>query len=191
MAGGTRDRMVRAAADLFRDRGYDGTGFRDVVEAAGTARGVIYHHFPGGKAELGASVVQVVGEQIAARVEAVCAVERPQVAVTVLLDVVERTLVRGGSRPGCPIVAVALAADDDEGTLRGAAETFFARARAAVTGCLRRDGIGAAEAEAFAALAVSACEGAVVLSRARRGSEPLQQVRSALLDYVDRLPRVG
>ena len=34
----TRDRMVLAAAGLFRDQGYDGTGFRDVVKAAGTSR---------------------------------------------------------------------------------------------------------------------------------------------------------
>ena len=52
----TRDRMVLAAAGLFREQGYDGTGFRDVVKAAGTSQGVIYHHFPGGKSELGVAV---------------------------------------------------------------------------------------------------------------------------------------
>ena len=59
--GETRNRMVLAAAGLFRDQGYDGTGFRDVAEAAGTTPGVIYHHFPGGKTELGVAVTLAVG----------------------------------------------------------------------------------------------------------------------------------
>ena len=45
------------------------------------------------------------------------------------------------------------------------------------------------DAEAFAALAVSACEGAVILSRARRDSEPFEATRRALLDQVDRLTK--
>lgn len=189
MATDTRERMVSAAAQLFRERGYDGTGFRDVVDAAGAARGVIYHHFPRGKAELAVCVVNAVGDKIASRVEDVCASRPPREAVTALLEAIERTLVRPGPTPGCPIAAVALAADDEDGALRAASDAFFARTRAAVVGCLLRDGIRSQDAQAFAALAVSACEGAVVLCRARRDVEPLAQVRSALIDYVDRLPR--
>ena len=39
MAGDTRERMIAAATELFRERGYDGSGFRDVVERAGAPRG--------------------------------------------------------------------------------------------------------------------------------------------------------
>jgi TetR/AcrR family transcriptional repressor of lmrAB and yxaGH operons len=187
--GGTRDRMVAAAAGLFRDRGYDGTGFREVVEAAGTTPGVIYHHFPGGKSELGVAVTVAVGERIAAAVEAACAGMKPRDAVAGLLDLVDRNLIKGNLRPGCPIVAIAFASDDPNGKLRAASDAFFTRVRSAVRDCLIRDAVNPSDAEAFAALAVSACEGAIILSRARCDSEPFYSMRISLMQQIDHLTR--
>ena len=187
--GETRDRMVLAAAGLFRDQGYDGTGFRDVVEAAGTTPGVIYHHFPGGKTELGVAVTLAVGEWVAAGVEAACAAMKPRDALAGLMEIVERNLLRGDVRPGCPIVAIAFAADDPDGTLRAASDAFFTRVRIALRDCLVRDDVDPADADAFAALAISACEGAIVLARARRDSEPFDATCTALLQQVGRLSR--
>src|SRR6185369_11331407 len=44
-----RDRMVRAAAKLFRVHGVTATGLREIVEAADAPRGSLQHYFPGGK----------------------------------------------------------------------------------------------------------------------------------------------
>lgn len=41
----TRDTLVRIARDLFGERGYDGTSIGAVLDAAGVARGALYHHF--------------------------------------------------------------------------------------------------------------------------------------------------
>jgi AcrR family transcriptional regulator len=41
----TRDALVAAARELFGERGYDGTSIGAVLEAAGVARGALYHHF--------------------------------------------------------------------------------------------------------------------------------------------------
>ena len=185
----TRERMVLAAAGLFRERGYDGTGFREVVKAAGTTPGVIYHHFPGGKSELGVAVSLAVGEWVAAGIEAACAAMAPRDAVSGVLDIVEGNLLRGSLRPGCPIVAVAMASEDDGGELRAASDAFFTRVRAAIAHCLTRDGVEVSAAESYAALAVSAAEGAVILSRARGNSEPFDATRRALLDHIDQLTK--
>jgi AcrR family transcriptional regulator len=48
----SRARTVRAAAGLSSERGVAGTGLRGVIAAAGTPRGSLSHHFPGGKDEL-------------------------------------------------------------------------------------------------------------------------------------------
>jgi len=181
--------MVQAAAGLFRDRGFDGTGFREVVEVAGTTPGVIYHHFPGGKAELAIAVVSSVGDRIAERVEAACATLPPRQAIDGLLDAIEHGMVGGELRPGCPIVAITLAADDPQGELRGASDHFFGRLRSAVQGCLVRDGIATDDASTYAALAVAACEGAVIMCRANQSAEPLRAIRHGLLGQLDRLDR--
>jgi len=184
MARDTRDRMIGAATLLLRERGYDGTGFREVVALAGAARGAIYHHFPGGKQQLGAAVASTTGGGIADRVEHVCANRGPAEAVTELLDLAERTLIAGDSVAGCPIAAVALAAEDPDGTLRQAADAVFTRWRAALTGCFTRAGIAKGDAESFAVLAVAGVEGAVLLCRARGDATAFGHVRAALLSQL-------
>jgi AcrR family transcriptional regulator len=47
----TRARLLRAAADVFAARGYDGTRVADIAVAAGVSNGALYAHF-GSKAEL-------------------------------------------------------------------------------------------------------------------------------------------
>src|SRR5215213_10478264 len=56
-----RARMIESAAVLFRERGVDATSFSDVIEHSGAPRGSIYHHFPGGKAELAAATAEWAG----------------------------------------------------------------------------------------------------------------------------------
>src|SRR5437868_4562331 len=56
--------MLDSAARLFREHGYNGTGFRDIVQHSHAPRGSIYHHFPGGKAQLGVEAVIAAGDFI-------------------------------------------------------------------------------------------------------------------------------
>lgn len=42
---GTRDRIVRAADDLFYRHGFERTSFADIAEAVKISRGNFYHHF--------------------------------------------------------------------------------------------------------------------------------------------------
>lgn len=41
---GTKDRIVRAATQLFAEKGYLGTGVRDIEAAVGIRRGALYYH---------------------------------------------------------------------------------------------------------------------------------------------------
>ena len=44
-AAETRERLLRAAADVFAERGYDGTRVADIAAAAGVSNGAMYAHF--------------------------------------------------------------------------------------------------------------------------------------------------
>ncbi|MEX0339133.1 MAG: TetR/AcrR family transcriptional regulator [Arenibacterium sp.] len=48
----TKDRLIRTASDLFRQRGYAGVGVAEILAAANAPKGSLYHHFPNGKADL-------------------------------------------------------------------------------------------------------------------------------------------
>src|ERR1700760_1491301 len=57
----TRERIVGASAELMRLQGYNATGIKQIVTEAQAPFGSIYHHFPGGKEQLGAEAILVSG----------------------------------------------------------------------------------------------------------------------------------
>jgi len=69
-AGENRERVVAAAARLFRERGFDGVAVADLMGAAGLTHGGFYNHF-GSKDELGAAACAHALSQSVAAIEAV------------------------------------------------------------------------------------------------------------------------
>jgi AcrR family transcriptional regulator len=61
----TRARLLRAAADVFAARGYDGTRVADIAAAAGVSNGALYAHF-GSKAELLVAALRAHGGRVLA-----------------------------------------------------------------------------------------------------------------------------
>ena len=47
-----RERVLQAAEKLFTQRGYEAVTVKDIAKAAGIHHASIYHHIPGGKADL-------------------------------------------------------------------------------------------------------------------------------------------
>jgi AcrR family transcriptional regulator len=66
-AEATRALLVSTARQLFTERGYKGTSVEDIIEAAGVARGALYHHFAGKDVLFGA-VYDAVQEDVGAAV---------------------------------------------------------------------------------------------------------------------------
>ena len=60
----SRSRMIHAASELFRQRGYHATTFSDVVRESGAPRGSTYFHFPGGKQELAREAIARAGDEV-------------------------------------------------------------------------------------------------------------------------------
>ncbi len=61
----TRARLLRAAADVFAERGYDGTRVVDIAAAAGVSNGALYSHFAS-KAELLVAALRAHGRRVLA-----------------------------------------------------------------------------------------------------------------------------
>src|SRR5664280_2263180 len=71
MATDTRERIINASGELFRRQGYSATGVKQIVAAAQAPFGSIYHHFPGGKEEIGVETIHSSGAIYALLIEAV------------------------------------------------------------------------------------------------------------------------
>lgn len=64
-AAGTRERLLRAAADVFARRGYDATRVSDIASAANLSNGAMYAHF-GSKAALLVGALRTHGRRLLA-----------------------------------------------------------------------------------------------------------------------------
>jgi AcrR family transcriptional regulator len=162
----TRDRILFATAELFRRQGYNGTGLKQVVVEAGAPFGSLYHHFPGGKAELGDEVIRKAGAFFQALVTAVYDEEAdPEEAVRAVFKGAGKTLEATNYEDACPIATVALEVAGTDDRLRQATADVFEQWTAAITERLgdRQKGLAV----------IAALEGAFVLCRASRSTEPM------------------
>lgn len=184
MGTDSRERMVRSAAYLFRERGYSGTGFRDVIAHSGAPRGSIYHHFPGGKVQLAEEAVQYAGEFLNAGIQAAVEGGDAASAVDAFVGWWRGVLVKSEFRAGCPVVAVTVESHDDAPQLAKAAADAFARWQDTLATGLENAGASPDRAARLATLIVSAVEGATILCRAERDLRPLNAVVAELKELA-------
>ena len=183
MTRGPRERMVRSAALLFRERGVGGTGLRDVVEHASAPRGSLQHYFPGGKDQLLAEAMAWMAERAARPLRAAVDAPEPVPPAEVvggLLDRFRELLTMTDFRGGCPIVAGVADASWDSPAVADAARAAFEVWLEPLRKALVRGGLAEERAARVALLVVSAAEGAVVIGRARRDLSALDAVQAEL-----------
>src|SRR4051794_10157191 len=166
--------MIESAALLIRERGVDATSFSDVLEHSGAPRGSIYHHFPGGKAQLVEEATRFTGAFFANFMAAGHEHGDPLDALDALGDFWRSDLSAGEFAAGCRVVAGTVEGDRTPGA-RAAAGEVFANWQKLTADNLVRHGVDPERAVSLAATRLAAIEGAVILCRAQRSLEPLEQ----------------
>ncbi len=178
--------MIDAASELFGCRGYHATAFSDVIEQSGAPRGSIYFHFPGGKQELAREAIVAAGEGIEETVaQAVSQVGDPGSLIRVLAEGMVARLEDSGYEHGCSIATMVLELAPHDKELSVEFDRVFARWRAGLVDGFETWGLARERGVALADLVMSAFEGALILSRAARSSEPFWSTVEALVKVVE------
>ena len=173
----TRDRILFAAAALFRRQGYSGTGLKQVVTEAGAPFGSLYHHFPGGKEQLGTEVIIAGGAFFQALVTAVYdTAAKPASSIGAVFDGAAETLLATDYQDACPIAVIALEVASTNDAMRQAVAEVFARWTAAL-----EERLGDRD---MAIAVLAALEGAFVLCRAQRTVEPMRAAGRMAVTFV-------
>ena len=180
----TRANILAAAGRLLHTQGLAGTGIKQIAAESGAPFGSIYHHFPGGKSELAEEVIRTdgvaYGEHVFALFDSLA--DLPA-AMQVGFAVAAEVLVRSGYADACPIATIALeVASTDERLRRATADVF--------TGWIDGGpvhlppGLDLLARRRWTLTFLCALEGAFVLARALRSTEPLDAAGQTLAAAV-------
>lgn len=177
MRGHVRQRMIEGAAQVLGRRGLHATAFSEVLALTGTSRGSIYHHFPGGKAELIGAVIEEHGAWIDDRLQDLHG--QPLAAVIEgAMQIWRAMLIRSDCESGCPVLAVVVAADSMR--LLQDCQLVLDQWVGSLSAALRAAGVAAAPARDFATMLLAGVQGGVVLARAQGRIEPFDAVAAQL-----------
>jgi AcrR family transcriptional regulator len=168
----TRERILDVTAEQFRRYGYTGTGLKQVVAAANAPFGSLYHHFPGGKQQLGAEVIRRSGQMYYELVTAI--VDAAPDLVTGIADAfagAAALLVETDYADACPIATVALEVASTSEPLREATADVFESWTAGLATRFVAAGLTAGKARELTLVLIALLEGAFVLSRASKTTE--------------------
>ena len=181
----SRSRMIEAAAELFRRKGYHATSFSDMVRESGAPRGSIYFLFPGGKDEVVSEAIVAAGDEIEAAVAGAAARAEDAVSfVRVFAQDIAARLELSGYERGCAIATMVLElAPGDERLSDGFAQVF-ARCRAALAAQFEQWGFAPERALADAEIVMTALEGAMIVSRAERSLASFHHTTEALVTII-------
>jgi AcrR family transcriptional regulator len=181
----TKERIVETSAELFRRQGYIGTGLKQILAEADAPFGSLYHFFPGGKAHLGEEVIRHSGGLYQLLVESVWdAAPDPITGVSHVFLGAAETLRATDYADACPIATVALEVASTNEAMRAATADVFSQWIDSATERLAATGLERDAARALGINMICALEGAFVLSRALRSTEPLEAAGATVMQAV-------
>jgi TetR/AcrR family transcriptional regulator, transcriptional repressor for nem operon len=185
----TRQAIIRKAAPIFNQRGYEGAALSDLMKATGLEKGGIYRHFEN-KQQLAAEAFDyawnlALDTRFAGTGEIANAVDRLK---QVVRNFRER---RAGLVPGgCPLLNTAIDSDDGNPRLRekarGALASWLDRLESIIEEGQRQEEIRSdIDSSELAALIVSTLEGSLMLARLQRKEDPRDWACRHLEEYLE------
>ena len=181
----TRARLVQAMSRALQQRGYHGIGLAELLHSAGAPKGVLYHHFPGGKQALAVAAVEATAAHIHASLERLIGDGADPLPVLAgWLQMAQQQLERSDFERGCPLATVALETTAEDLPLREALARAFDGIRVRLARLLVAAGADEARAGPLAALVVASYEGALIQARVARSGAPMTAAAGALLNLL-------
>jgi len=185
----TRQEIIRKAATIFNEKGYDGAALSDLMRATGLEKGGIYRHFDS-KEQLAAEAFDY-----AWKVALDTRFEGTQ-EISNTVDRLKRIVwnfgdQRSGLVPGgCPLLNTAIDADDGNTKLRAKAlaalRSWLKRLQSVIEEGKRRGEIlRGVDSSELGTLIISTLEGSLMVSRLRRKDDARDLASRHLVEYLE------
>ena len=185
----TRQEIIRKAAPIFNQRGYDGAALSDLMRSTGLEKGGIYRHFKS-KQQLAAEAFDyawklAIDTRFEGTQDVPNAVDRLKLFVRNFRDR------RAGLVPGgCPLLNTAIDSDDAHPQLRRKArralDYWLERLQSIAEEGKRKNEVRSTiDSEGLATLIVNALEGGLMVSRLQRRDGALDLACRHLEEYLE------
>lgn len=185
----TRETILKEAGVLFNTLGYKATSISNITDATGYTKGAIYRHFES-KEALEKETLQYLSALVFGKMRAL--IKEQQTAGAKLKAVlrffesyVNTPIVQGG----CPLLNVAIEADDANPSLREEAAKNLQILKNSLVHILAKgvehqqikEGI---DKELYATLIIASLEGAIMMSKVRNNNDDMKKVISHLEQLI-------
>jgi TetR/AcrR family transcriptional regulator, transcriptional repressor for nem operon len=183
----TRREIIRRAAPIFNQKGYDGAALSDLMRATGLEKGGIYRHF-GSKQELAGEAFDHAWKlAMDARFEGTQEIPN---TVDRLKQIVRNFRDRRAIPGGCPLLNTAVDSDDGNPRLRAKARqalsSWLQRLEAIVEEGKRQGEVCSdVDSGELAMLIVSTLEGSFMIRRLQKKDGPLDLACHHLEEYLE------
>jgi TetR/AcrR family transcriptional repressor of nem operon len=185
----TKQEIIRKAAPIFNEKGYDGAALSDLMRATGLEKGRIYRHFDS-KEQLAAEAFDY-----ARKVALDTRFDGTQ-EISNTVDRLKRIVwnfrdQRSGLVPGgCPLLNTAIDSDDGNTKLRAKAlaalRSWLKRLQSVIEEGKRRGEIlRGVDSSELGTLIISTLEGSLMVSRLRRKDDARDLASRHLVEYLE------
>ncbi|MCK4712620.1 MAG: TetR/AcrR family transcriptional regulator [Marinosulfonomonas sp.] len=172
----TRDKLVRAASVLFRQKGYHGTGIGEILEKSGVPKGSLYHHFPGGKPDLAVQTAEWAGRVIEKLIEeSFQSTDSFEDGLIRLCNQIADFFESNASWDSCPVTSILLDGGE-RAEFRILAKDIFENWKTTVVAIAEGYGIPTQAANTEAEKLLMLLEGAWTMSRAEGNSDKIRAI---------------
>jgi TetR/AcrR family transcriptional repressor of lmrAB and yxaGH operons len=183
----SKERLIEAASRLFAQQGYQATGLSQIVEESGAPRGSVYFLVPEGKEQIAVEALKLSADRIRHLLHSTA--ENSDTVTDWIRRIaasMAQSLEESDFRSGSPLAAVTLDCVNEGNSSLGQAchRAYDSWIEDAAHLLQHKYGMDRAEAEKLAVSAIAAIEGAVILCRARRSTEPLSIVAERIAEWV-------
>lgn len=173
----SRNLILRAAAEVFDERGYDSASTTEILERSGLTRGALYHHFPS-KEAIAIALLSLHGETVAATTQPVK-----------FQAVIDHTFLFAFGLQRDPVLRACVRLAVEQTSFRSHASTPYEQSGAAVQALLSQaleqgellPGVDLAEA---ADMITGTFTGIQVMSRVQTGREDLPERVSTMWRFL-------
>ncbi|MFD1849909.1 TetR/AcrR family transcriptional regulator [Oceanobacillus bengalensis] len=182
---GTKSQIIEIATALFQEKGYNGVGLNEIINACKISKGALYHHFPNGKEELLIACLGSLNEVITKDIEEIFD-QYPTIkeAMKAMIEKLIAKFETEGTITSYTFSSIVSEMGSLSEAVRIACSNLYTKIEGIYSNKLQSDGLSEESANSIAVTMTAAIEGGILLCLTNKTSEPLKMISQVLLRLV-------